>query len=105
MCVSTKEHALAKQLYSTSDRCASQNIGRIMAKRMLDSGIVHATWTMPEHKKYHGKVFRDCYFIRRTTFESNVRWEHVIVFQVKEFIDAVRQGGVSLSETYDPKLN
>ncbi len=55
MCASTREEGIAKHLYSTSDKCASHNIGRVLAQRMIESGIVKAKWHIGD-KKYHGKV-------------------------------------------------
>lgn len=72
LAASTKEDAIAKFLYSSSDKCASQNIGTIVAKRMIETGITKVHWHMGEGKTYHGKV--------------------------KAFLDAVRAQGISLSE-------
>eukprot|EP00047_Mylnosiga_fluctuans_P003174 m.227820 g.227820 ORF g.227820 m.227820 type:complete len:143 (-) comp11648_c0_seq1:91-519(-) len=68
---STQEPCVAQHLYSCSDKCAAQNIGKIIGQRCLESGITHVHWDIGL-KKYHGKV--------------------------KHFIDAVRKEGVSLKE-------
>ncbi|PAV85105.1 hypothetical protein WR25_04523 [Diploscapter pachys] len=36
---STREKAVAQQLYSNTDTCAAMNLGRILAMRCLESGI------------------------------------------------------------------
>ena len=51
----TKEESIAKHLYSTSDKSAAQNIGRIVAHRMIMSGITKVTWDIGS-LTYHGKV-------------------------------------------------
>ncbi len=52
---STLEDSIAKHLYSTSDKCAALNIGRVMAQRLIDAGITRVHWDIGE-KTYHGKV-------------------------------------------------
>lgn len=40
MSASTKEWALKEQLYKTNDTCAYVNMGRILAQRCLESGLL-----------------------------------------------------------------
>eukprot|EP00052_Salpingoeca_macrocollata_P000575 m.21075 g.21075 ORF g.21075 m.21075 type:complete len:129 (+) comp10655_c0_seq1:1-387(+) len=69
---STREMPIAQQLYGTADKAAAHNIGRVTAQRMQESGISAVHWDH-QGRKYHGKV--------------------------KEFLDALEQGGISLKET------
>eukprot|EP00054_Salpingoeca_dolichothecata_P035376 m.5272 g.5272 ORF g.5272 m.5272 type:complete len:173 (+) comp5378_c0_seq2:10-528(+) len=67
----TKEQPIAAQLYSKSDKSAARNIGRVMAQRMKESGIVCVFWDR-QGRAFHGKN--------------------------KEFITAIRNGGITLRE-------
>ncbi|XP_068128653.1 large ribosomal subunit protein uL18m [Hyperolius riggenbachi] len=70
---STREWAVKKQLYRTTDVMACQNIGRVMAQRCLEAGI-------------HYMVFREIPWVYRS--ES-----------VQQFRKAMTEGGILFTES------
>ncbi|XP_041457133.1 39S ribosomal protein L18, mitochondrial-like [Lytechinus variegatus] len=56
---STKEWAIKRHLYSTSDVSASENLGRVLAQRCLESGIsfIHVNMKNEEKDKERMTVF------------------------------------------------
>ncbi|XP_023238078.1 39S ribosomal protein L18, mitochondrial-like [Centruroides sculpturatus] len=69
---SSKEWGISKQLYSNTDLCAVENIGRVLAQRCLESGI----------------LFVYCDFTE----------EELASNRIKIFLKALEEGGVTLSE-------
>lgn len=69
---STKEWSLAKHLYSKTDVCAAENVGKMLARRCLESGIT------------------------RIFFDSSAEFENSD--KLKAFLKAVRESGVNTNE-------
>jgi len=69
---STKEWAIRKYLYSGNDVSAAKNIGKIIAQRCLESGILHV--------------------------HASFNQEEQISESVTEFLKEVEKGGLSLEE-------
>ncbi|OQV12224.1 putative 39S ribosomal protein L18, mitochondrial [Hypsibius exemplaris] len=53
---STEEFAIAKFLYRTTDISAAKNIGRVLARRMLETGIVAALCDFGEEERKGNRV-------------------------------------------------
>ncbi|KAJ7388724.1 ribosomal protein L18 [Desmophyllum pertusum] len=70
---STTELEITRHLYKTTDITAAKNIGRVLAQRCLEAGITRVRWEM----KYGDK--------------------HKL--RVNTFSQAIKEGGVILSET------
>lgn len=54
---STREWALRKHLYSAHDVCAAESVGRVIARRCLESGILHVHISLGETSSDKVKAF------------------------------------------------
>ncbi|XP_050700400.1 39S ribosomal protein L18, mitochondrial-like [Eriocheir sinensis] len=69
---STREWAIKQQLYSTTDTSAIRNIGHVLARRCLESGITEVYTELDQYAESSAKV--------------------------KLFLSALREGGMELKE-------
>ena len=53
---STKEWAIKKFLYSTSDVAAAENIGHTLAQRCLQSGVSYLHWNIDQETRQFERV-------------------------------------------------
>ena len=88
---STKEFCIAKHLHKSSDVAAAFNIGRVIAARCKEAGLLRVMW---EHKwnRNHEKV---CFSVLSFAWHSIFCAAHT---QVIAFIKGIKLEGLVLNE-------